>query len=721
MVLLAGLLALLTACGGGPGATLPLPHVPDPTGPADAAQAAALAALPPLLTLDVLDQPGDDLTALRGASGIRPAGFHAVYAAELSAAAHLDDTGYGVVLPGTADRAEYAIYAVSSLDNPVQLHDVQPTLTAGGADPYVAFADFVHNRWSPLTRGADGSYAPSGGRTAPCVSSAGRAFVAVIATSAATLRFITLNFDDGGQLPAPQGLTAAPRATGLHASWQPYNDPRRGSIHVTVTGPSYSHAATLGRDETQFDLDGLTPGAQYTVLVQAASSDAQPQLGRSSQQSVTLPVGWDHTWASGQRAAYVGLLPLSDGSLLAAGNSNVSPASGGIVQHFDVNGSLLSSRLWQGAGFSGIAPAPSGSCVFGTVNTATPGVTQALVLRLAADGTTQWARGWSAAATAYNAVTAAVCDPAGDVYAAVVAADQYNVPYANYVIKFSPAGDVVWAHEWTSTTYTQLTSLALADDGVYAGGWQYSADPGPSLTSNGPQQLGLLFKVSAAGDFSWARQWQGQNQDGVWLSGLVPASDGGCFAAGVIQDDPNQILYIGGPKFSRGLVARVGADGTPAWLRAYNDFGVSDSAFDFVQFDQLAADGAGGCYTLGYQSGSTHPAGQLVCAWDGQGVLGLAQCETTTTGTFSAVAAAPGRLLVAGQATAVSGGWTAAGGTSETAVLNILTPANALAAATGSATNLDAQEAGRNYAGTLDPAATPPGDTSLAWIVSQPQ
>jgi hypothetical protein len=96
----------------------------------------------------------------------------------------------------------------------------------------------------------------------------------------------------------------------------------------------------------------------------------------------------------------------------------------------------------------------------------------------------------------------------------------------NFVLKLSSAGQFVWAKRFGGTTsLTYEMDVATDSSGnVYTAGWfsnTIDADPGVgtlNLTSAGQEDV-FITKLTATGDFSWAKSLGGPDADklGVWL------------------------------------------------------------------------------------------------------------------------------------------------------------------------------------------------------------
>jgi len=190
--------------------------------------------------------------------------------------------------------------------------------------------------------------------------------------------------------------------------------------------------------------------------------------------------------------------------------------------------SLLSQTTWGGAGSdvaSGVAMAPDGStCVvgisdsFATDQFGTPSP-RIFVVKFAANGSLSWQRIWNGTTIRNLGRPGVAIAPDGSVYATGVSADNRNDAV---LLKFDANGTLQWERTWGDADSNETFGVAAAADGsVYITG---------TATAFGAGSTGIfVVKFDPAGNVVWQRI-----ADGAAANGIAVAADGSVFAVGTV-------------------------------------------------------------------------------------------------------------------------------------------------------------------------------------------
>jgi len=239
------------------------------------------------------------------------------------------------------------------------------------------------------------------------------------------------------------------------------------------------------------------------------------------------------TWGGAGADVASGVAMAPDGSACVVGISDSfatdqfgTPSPRIFVVKFAANGSLSWQRIWNGTtirnlGRPGVAIAPDGS-VYAT-GVSADNRNDAVLLKFDANGTLQWERTWGDADSNETFGVAAAAD--GSVYITGTATAFSAGSTGIFVVKFDPAGNVVWQR---------------IADGAAANGIAVAADGSVFAVGTVPRnnQIGnfdlLVLKIAANGTLAWSRAYTAGDVADP-RAGVAASPDGSVVAAGAVQ------------------------------------------------------------------------------------------------------------------------------------------------------------------------------------------
>jgi hypothetical protein len=257
-----------------------------------------------------------------------------------------------------------------------------------------------------------------------------------------------------------------------------------------------------------------------------------------------------------------------------------------------------------------------GTADFGGTTLTAAGGRDAFVAKLGPTGQVLWAKRWGAANNDEQGFGVGA-DAAGNVYALGDRDGQNLANNGDDVLKFSPAGSLLWTRS-VDITYSGR-ALADGDLAVDAAGNVYAADtfngtvdfdPGPQkkLVSSAENQ-GFVLKLTAAGAYSWVSTFRGVSSDfdlsrtlRVALDGIGGVFVGGTYVGSVDFDPgPGTTTLPASTGFNGFLTKLTATTGALVWARAV---GSADPGSNVMVYG-LAADAAGNVYATGFFQGTT--------------------------------------------------------------------------------------------------------------------
>ncbi|MCD6283313.1 PKD domain-containing protein [bacterium] len=172
------------------------------------------------------------------------------------------------------------------------------------------------------------------------------------------------------------------------------------------------------------------------------------------------------------------------------------------------------------------------------------------------------------------------------------------------VLKYSPAGEVLWAKTWGTPNTNHVAGCALLDSGLLVVGYAYGI-------GEGADDL-FFLKYDLDGNLLWARTWGTPDYDRVWT--LAVDTEWNIYVAGV------WLVYGGLPDV---LVAKFNSDAACVWAKRW-DGGPKEGARAAV------AAPAGGVHIGGYVADSADgPADAMLMTYSPAGELISLKCWDT--------------------------------------------------------------------------------------------
>ncbi|MDR1264573.1 MAG: hypothetical protein LBK42_03145 [Propionibacteriaceae bacterium] len=255
---------------------------------------------------------------------------------------------------------------------------------------------------------------------------------------------------------------------------------------------------------------------------------------------------WIQAYGSAGRSSFEAVAVAADGSVWVAGDTNsadgyttVDPDHHyGLLAKFAPDGAFLWSQTHSGDGgdsFTALAMAADGDIYAAGATrsadgdgTADPGQSDALLLKVAPDGSLRWAQAYGGSGD--DAFTALAMAADGDILAAGSTDSADGDIAINHgggdalLAKIAPDGTLRWAQSYGSTDNDWFAAVAVTDNGrIFTAGYTGQAD-GRSLPN------ALVAEITPDGTAVWAQNHGGTGWDS--FHALAIAADGGLLAAG---------------------------------------------------------------------------------------------------------------------------------------------------------------------------------------------
>ncbi len=111
----------------------------------------------------------------------------------------------------------------------------------------------------------------------------------------------------------------------------------------------------------------------------------------------------------------------------------------------------------------------------------------------------------------------------------------YELSQANgdmFICKLNQSGDVIWAQQWQSSTFTSVYKTLNTDEtgAVYITGWRRLSDPGGQFDPIDPSREMFLRKYDSSGTFQYETVWFAEN--GIGPFEIDANEDGNVFITG---------------------------------------------------------------------------------------------------------------------------------------------------------------------------------------------
>jgi len=394
------------------------------------------------------------------------------------------------------------------------------------------------------------------------------------------------------------------------------------------------------------------------IAVVVAVAVVSFQIGRGSNSRKFVPGVMTYGGSGSDSFRAVAIAP--DGHYIVAGYTDSESGSivggrGGVdalVAQISPDGTLLGYQTFGGSGedrFTGVAIGADGGIVAVGFTDSTDGdfpVTRgvdgdrdAVIVKLAADGSLLWVRAFGGSDYDYFDSVAVAAD------GSIVAVGRSFSPDGDFpgtgeehgvVVKLSGGGDLLWAKSYGGSEMDFLASVAIAANGSIA---VAGASRSPDLYLQTPQSTGDAFvallsssgeivwaqkhggeysyfasvlfsgknviaagavgsleaeydaslvKLSSKGEILWVRTYGGSDAEA--FKSVALCKDGGLVAAGFTVSDDGQLPASAGDL--DGVVVKVSSDGTLAWAQSFGDLGRDE-------FFSVAVTASGGIVAVG--------------------------------------------------------------------------------------------------------------------------
>lgn len=306
-----------------------------------------------------------------------------------------------------------------------------------------------------------------------------------LVTGSVTVHAMTLSFErtwGGSASESGEGVAVAPD----------------GSVYLTGQTSSFGTGVADG----DLDIFLIKYSADGGILWQRTYGVARPEPFRVANEfAMDVEVG-------------------PDGSVYVAGELDARV----LLVKFDPDGNVIWERIWGEGGESprGMAIGGDGSIyLVGFTFFFGAGQGDAFVLKYAPDGTILMQKTWGG--TNFDIADDVAVAADGSIY---VAGDG-NSFFANdaFLVKFASDGTVIWERDWRDGTiqdFSAAQGVALGPDGsVYLTG---------RASITGFPQRAFLVKFTPAGGIIWERTWDARDSAGA--SGIAVAPDGNIYITG---------------------------------------------------------------------------------------------------------------------------------------------------------------------------------------------
>jgi uncharacterized delta-60 repeat protein len=199
-------------------------------------------------------------------------------------------------------------------------------------------------------------------------------------------------------------------------------------------------------------------------------------------------------------------------------------------------------------------------------------------------GVQQWVGRYNSSATAYEFVRAIALDASGNVYVAGVSYVT-STGYDYLTVKYNSAGVQQWFARYDGGSTDYVYGMVVDGPGnAYVVGYSYQGAPSAPVY--------LIVKYNAAGVQQWTGQYKG------------PVGGTADFPSAVVMDNSGNVTVTGQSNSTTSIdfgTVRFSPAGIRVWVARYD--GASGGPNDYAT--QMAVDGAGNVYVLGYSYSGT--------------------------------------------------------------------------------------------------------------------
>jgi hypothetical protein len=414
------------------------------------------------------------------------------------------------------------------------------------------------------------------------------------------LDYITVGDQSSNPPPVINGITDDIAPDGLNTIVYPDNTSVTYTALCDVPGPGETYTSTWfielqsatspsdPPDTMPYDWSPM-PVGQYKIWVKVSDGTSKVTSGPYLVSKIIPP--WTRSWGS-NGSTEAGCSVSVDGS----GNIYVVGMFNGWPVDFDPG--------------TGVDPHyPNGG-------------EDAYLTKFNSTGTFQWARTWGG--TDWDCGNGVAVDGAGNVYVTGFfqtgygqdvdfdpgpGVDNHKVTGGNwndvFLSKFSPTGNFMWAKTWGGDTWDIGYDIDIDSSynvyvtGYYNGTCDFNPNAGVDSQPNNGDYDVFVSKISATGNYMWARTWGGSGRD-IGKALAVDGSGNVCVTG----------LYQGTPDFDPGsgidmhssngqedvFLSRISTNGTWSWSKTWGGVSLDEGT-------GVGMDASGNIYTAGCFTG----------------------------------------------------------------------------------------------------------------------
>ncbi|MBL0315745.1 MAG: T9SS type A sorting domain-containing protein [Flavobacteriales bacterium] len=246
---------------------------------------------------------------------------------------------------------------------------------------------------------------------------------------------------------------------------------------------------------------------------------------------------WTKTYSGAGKDYGTAIAVTNDAYFLAGAVGITLNNTEGIIIKTNLDGDLL----WQKAivsaeaeNINAVLATPDGGCIaVGTTTSFNSGMQNIFIVRLSADGNTQWTGIYGNEGNSYGFNITSLEDNSGYMISGTTTGAG-NGNYDAFLMKINEDNTVAWAKSYGGSDFdTALSTVAMGDQGFISLGQSYSYGVGSDL---------YLIRTTIDGDISWAKVFGGDGYE--FGEGLLAVSDGFILTGGEESFGSNREVYI---------------------------------------------------------------------------------------------------------------------------------------------------------------------------------
>jgi len=286
---------------------------------------------------------------------------------------------------------------------------------------------------------------------------------------------------------------------------------------------------------------------------------------------------WDKHYKPLAAASYTGHQVIVDnsGNLYTSGLRSTDSSVNGqtyivetaFLAKYDNNGNLLWDKTLPSQSFVGtIKLDPQGNLVVAGIYYPSTFVNDFFVFKYDANGNIMWTSFWDGPLHQRETLGPVTLDAAGNIYAAIstqASSGTYDDDIA--LLKFNSSGTLLWQRIWDGPVHEDEDAWAISVPGdgyVYVGGNTAALGENPSDA--------LVLKYSTAGNFTWAKTFDGGGNSYDGVMSLAVTAGGTVYATGSTN---------GGASSEDILTAKINTAGELVWLKTYHNESIDNGSF----------------------------------------------------------------------------------------------------------------------------------------------